>query len=153
MGGQRGLLRAYGGRNHYTIAASAFDPDSLGGATGDYLNLWNPATLSNQENSRCFDAGLALPDGATLRSVTFYYTQGAADGLSLQINRQNLSAHKSRDLARLDPVSNGKSPVYSHKTVAITSGTVFDTSQYAYSAGVCPFGDATFSGLMINYTG
>src|SRR5262245_15742367 len=63
--------------HQYTIAASAFAPDSLDGATNDYFNQWNPSTLSNQDGSRCFNAGVMLPGGALLKRVCFLDTHDA----------------------------------------------------------------------------
>jgi hypothetical protein len=42
-------------------------------------------------------------------------------------------------------------PTYLHLTAPITA-TKVDTSKFAYSVGVCPSGDSTFTGVMINYT-
>jgi len=57
---------------HYSVAASAFAPDGLHTATSDYFNQWDPTSLSNQDSGRCFNAGVYLPNGATLSSITFY---------------------------------------------------------------------------------
>jgi hypothetical protein len=139
--------------HHYTIAASAFAPDSLEGATNDYYNLWDPSTLSNNESLRCFNAGVALPNGATITSVSFFYTNGATDSFYGELNRQNLGTHGFKLLASVRSTPTGSSPVYTKSTRSITTSNVVNTATYAYSAGVCPFGDSTFSGAMINYTG
>lgn len=139
--------------HHYTIAASAFAPDSLSGATNDYFNLWNPSTLSNSQAGRCFDAGASLPNGATIHSVSFFYTNGATNHFSGQLNRQQLGTHQSKVLASFTSVPTGTSPVYSKTTKTISTSNVVDTSRFAYSFGACPFGDTTFTGAMVNYTG
>src|SRR5262249_55314089 len=130
--------------HQYTIAASAFAPDSLDGATNDYYNLWDPSTLSNTDSGRCFNAGVILPSGALVKSVTFYYTNGATDGLSGELNRQNLLTHQTRTLASFTSTPTSTIPVYTHTTVGVTNSVPVDTTKYAYSLGVCPFGDATF---------
>jgi hypothetical protein len=138
--------------NNYSLAASAFAPDGLHNTADDYFNLWDPSTLSNTDSGRCFNAGVNLPNGAVMKSITFYYTNGATDSLSGQLNRQNLGAHTAVDLASFDSTPTGGSPVYTHTTLNITSKGTFFTN-YAYSVGVCPFGDATFTGITISYTG
>jgi hypothetical protein len=41
---------------HYlSIDASAFAPDGLHNTSEDYFNLWDPTTLSNQDDGRCFN--------------------------------------------------------------------------------------------------
>ena len=139
--------------HQYTIAASAFAPDSLRGATNDYFNLWNPSTLSNQDSARCFNAGVILPSGALVKSVTFYYTNGATDALTGELNRQNLPSHLDKVLASFVSTPTGGTPTYTHTTVKVTNNAPVDTTKYAYSLGVCPFGDATFTGATVNYTG
>ena len=137
--------------HYYTLAASAFAPDSLQGATNDYYNTWDPSTLSNQDSGRCFDAGLSLPNGAVLSSVTFYYTNGATDAMYGELNRQNMGLHTSHTLASFRSTPTGGTPVFTHTSVAVTSYQTVNT-QYGYSIGVCPFGDATFTGVTISYT-
>jgi hypothetical protein len=138
---------------HFTIAASAFAPDSLHGTTNDYFNLWNPSTLSNSQAGRCFDAAASLPNGATIRSVIFFYTNGATNQFFGELNRQNLATHGSKILAQFTSTPTGTSPVYAATKKSISTSNVVDTSRFAYSFGVCPFGDSTFTGVMVNYTG
>ncbi len=139
--------------HHFALAASAFAPDSLRGATNDYFNGWNPSILSNSEAGRCFDAGVSLPNGATIRSVSFFYTNGATNHFFGELNRQQLGTHQSKILASFNSVPTGTSPVYSKTTKTISTSNVVDTARFAYSFGVCPFGDATFTGARVNYTG
>jgi hypothetical protein len=94
-----------------------------------------------------------LPNGALVKSVTFYYTNGASDGMYGELNRQNLPTHQDRVLAFFNSTPTGTSPVYTHTTVTVTNNAPVDTTKYAYSLGVCPFGDSTFTGAIVNYTG
>jgi hypothetical protein len=136
--------------HHYSLAASAFAPDSIQTPANDYYNGWDPSTLTNHDNNRCFDAGLSVPGGAALVSVTFYYTKDSTDAIYLEINRQNLKTHTDKVLATFTSKTTGST---GYKSVTLPlAGTVAYGSN-AYSAGVCPFGNATFTGLTINYTG
>jgi len=137
--------------HHYTIAASAFTPDGLHTTTSDYFNKWDPSTLSNSDSSRCFNAGLALPPGATLTSVTVYYTAGSAE-MYFELNRQELSNHTAAAYVSFDTTV-ATTPAYTSTTETIPSAdAVVNMGKYAYSDGVCPSGTTTFSGLNITYT-
>jgi hypothetical protein len=138
--------------HHYSIAASALAPDSLSNTAQDYFNRWDPSTLSNT-GSRCFNAGVVLPNGATIHSVWFFYTAGPTNSVSGELNRQNLLTHTSRVLAHFNSSPTGTSPKYTIAKKTVSSFNVVVTGRYAYSVGVCPFGDATFTGVMVNYTG
>jgi hypothetical protein len=139
--------------HHWSVAASAFAPDQLyPGSSDDYFNQWDPAKLTDP-GGRCFNAGVYLPNGATIKSVTFYYTNGATTNFYGELNRQNLPTHKSAQLVSFTSTPTGTSPVYTHKTFTVAGGGLVDTSRFAYGLGACPEGDSAFSGVTINYTG
>ena len=94
-----------------------------------------------------------LPNGATIKSVTFYYTNGATSGISGELNRQNLLNHKFAILADLLTTATGTTPKYTSKTIKVTGGGVVDTSRFAYGLGTCPRGDSSFTGVIITYIG
>jgi hypothetical protein len=139
--------------HHYSLAASAFAPDSLRDVTKDYFNGWNPTTLGDTPSSgRCFDAGLSLPPNAVLKSITFYYTEGASVMFG-EINRQNLTNHTFKVPASFDSATTTGTPFYTHKTLSIPKAeSLVNMTSFAYSIGVCPTGTTTFSGITITYT-
>jgi hypothetical protein len=137
--------------HHYSLAASAFAPDEIGNPADDYFNQWNPTTLSNQDSGRCFNAGLSLPPDVTMKSVTAYYTAGS-DSMNFEINRQFLPDHTASVVVEYHTQTSA-TPTYMSTTKPIQSGYgTVNYSQFAYSAGVCPLGNTTFSGLTITYT-
>lgn len=137
--------------HHFALAASAFAPDSLADASKDFSINWDPATLSNT-GSRCFNAGLALPANATLKSVTFFFFEGSSS-MALEVNRQNLIKHTYAILAMTLTKTTTATAGYSSVTLPIARGkSAVDMGKYAYSAGVCPAGNTRFSGLIITYT-
>jgi hypothetical protein len=138
--------------HHWSIAASGFAPDSLDNPTNDYFNNWDPARLTNADNNRCFNASVHLPNGATITSVTFYYTRGSTDGITGELNRQNLLNRKFGILADFSTTA-GTTPKYTSKAIKVTGGGLVDTSRFAYGLGTCPRGDSSFSGAIITYTG
>jgi hypothetical protein len=137
--------------HHYALAASAFAPDGLHDTTEDYFNQWDPAALSNQDSGRCFNAGLSLPVGATLKSVTVYYTAGSTQ-MYFELNRQDLINQTGVEFAEVDTTATS-TPTYMSTRMPIPSAVAtVNMTDYAYSAGVCPSGNTTFSGLIIAYT-
>ena len=138
--------------HHYSLAASAFAPDGLHDTAEDYFNQWDPTTLSNSDSGRCFNAGLSLPTGVTLKSITVYFTKGSA-GMTVNFNRQNLPTHAFKELVDFVTGSTTGTPVYSHTTKNIAkANAVVNYTNFAYSMGVCPSGTTTFSGITITYT-
>jgi hypothetical protein len=134
---------------HYTLAASAFAPDGLHDTSEDYFNEWDPTALSNQDAGRCFNTNLALPNGAKLKSVTFYYTAGSA-AMYAEFTAQDLAAHDDTPLASFDTTVG--SDTFTSTTMKITGpGATVNTAQDAYAIGVCPNGDTTFSGVSVAY--
>jgi len=138
-------------KHSFSLAASAFSPDGLHDTTQDYFNQWDPATLSDQAAGRCFQAGLALPNGITLKTIKAYYTQGSS-ALFFELSRQDLVNHTSTELVSYDTTV-AASPVYTSTTSAIPAAdAAVDYTKYAYTIGVCPVGTTTFTGITISYT-
>jgi hypothetical protein len=137
--------------HHYSLAASAFAPDHFGDTTKDYFNDWDPTTLSDP-GVRCFNTGLSLPPNAVLKSVTIYFTRGSGH-LSFEINRQNLTNHTDKILTEILPSTTTSTPAYAHSSKSVPKSlSSVNMTNFAYSAGVCPNGNTTFSGLIITYT-
>jgi hypothetical protein len=137
--------------HYYSLAGSAFAPDGLHTTTEDYFNQWDPTALSNQDSGRCFNAGLSLPPGVKLQSVTVYYTEGSA-AMYFEINRQTLASHTATNLVSFDSAT-ATTPTYTSTTETVPAAdSTVNMANNAYSAGVCPSGNTTFSGLTIAYT-
>jgi hypothetical protein len=140
--------------HHYTLAASAFIPDGLHNATVDYYNRWDPTQLSNQDQNRCFNAGLSLPTGATLKGITFYYTNSSSAVMYGEVNRQDLTNQTYVVMTYFygSKITGSAQPyVATYKRIPSKYAAV-NMTQYAYSVGVCPYAGATFSGVNISYT-
>src|SRR5579863_4038834 len=136
---------------HYSLAASAYAPDGLHNTADDYFNEWDPTTLSNTDTGRCFNAGLSLPPKANLKSITVYYTAGSV-AMYFEVNEQTLATHTSTELVNFDTTANTGTPDYTSMTETFPANTVVNMAQNAYSSGVCPSGNTTFSGFTITYT-
>ena len=137
---------------HYSLAASAFTPDGLHTTTDDYFNQWDPTTLSNTDTGRCFNAGLSLPPKAMLKSITVYFTAGTA-AMYFEINEQALATHTSTRTDHLRHHDQHRRLRCTRRmTETFPANTMVNMAQNAYSSGVCPSGDTTFSGFTITYT-
>jgi hypothetical protein len=156
VGGTTGIVSAgpavtpATGTQQLSVPAAAFAPDGLHTTTNDYFNEWDPATLSNTDTSRCFNSGVNLPAGAKVSSVTFYYTEGSTS-MFVDLNRQDLANHTYQDLAGADTPTTS-TPNYTSTTIALLKHKTVVASD-AYALGVCPNGNTTFSGAIIDYTG
>ena len=136
---------------HYALAASAFAPDSLANPAQDYVNAWDPTALSNT-GTRCFNAGLALPANAALKSVRFFYTEGSAS-MGFEVNRQNLLHHTAFLLVHSVSATTGGAPFYTSTTLKVPAAeAAVNYSKFAYSVGACPSATTTFSGIIVTYT-
>lgn len=70
----------------------------------------------------------------------------------VEMNRQDLPAHTAINLVEFDTAI-VTTPAYTSVTKTIpASDASVNMTKYAYSFGVCPSGDTTFSGLTITYT-
>jgi hypothetical protein len=134
-----------------TLSAAAFAPDGLHTTTSDYFNEWDPATLTNSDTGRCFNAGVNLPTGAKISSVTFDYTEGSTVMYG-ELNRQDLANHTSLLLASFDSPTTTGNPTYTSTTITVASHKNV-VAGVGYGVGVCPNGTTTFSGVTIDYTG
>ncbi len=136
---------------YYSVDAAGFAPDGLHNAAVDYFNQWDFATLSNQDAGRCFNAAVHLPNGVKMVSATFYYTAGTT-AMFGELNEQDFSTQKATELVSFDsaPVT---TPTYTNTVETIAAADQLVNTQNAYSLGVCPVGDTTFSGVTIAYTG
>jgi hypothetical protein len=137
--------------HYFSLDASAFAPDGLRNPSDDYYNEWDTTSLSNQDTQRCFNAGVELPNGATIKSVTFYYTEGSAP-MYVELNRQNLANQTSLVLASTETPTTTGSPFYTNTVIAVSVNNVVTTKD-AYSFGACPSSSTDFSGATIAYTG
>jgi hypothetical protein len=69
-----------------------------------------------------------------------------------EINEQALATHTATGLISFDTTVNTGAPAYSSQVETFPAKTMVNIAQDAYSAGVCPFGNTTFSGFTITYT-
>ncbi len=137
---------------YYSMDASGFAPDGIHDAGEDYFNLWDPSTLSNQDAGRCFNAAVHLPDGVRIVSATFFYTEGSVEFFG-ELNEQNLVAHTATELVDFDSSTTTSTPIYMSTVKDVAPADQVVNTQDAYSLGVCPNGNATFSGVTIAFTG
>lgn len=126
------------------LGALAFADDEGGGTygivySGGYLVTPN-----------CMNAGLNLPAGALVKSVTFYYRSGASSDFAGSFFRKDLGSTTNHRLVFVNPSDNSNTLHAVTGTVATADQSV--TNLGAYGIGVCPGSDGQFHGARVKYT-
>jgi hypothetical protein len=131
--------------SYVRVHALAFAP----GASG--LSYFNGADSGlTAPGGGCFVAGVDLPVGSLVKSVTFYYKSGAGSNLTGQLWRMQLSTAVAPFIAAVGPSNDAGTPTSVTATVAAANQLV--TRGRAYGVGVCPGSDGNFYGARIKYT-
>ncbi len=156
---------------YYSLSPMDFAPDSLHTPTNDYHKFWidyvdptpSPTDdsfvwrLGNTDTARCFNAGVHLPKGAKMKSITFWYESGDLygdlheDDFYGVLVRQNPSTNAAAAIAAVAPIDDSgvKTPITA--LVESTKQTV-NNQAFTYGVGVCVAGDTYFYGARIKYT-
>lgn len=136
---------------YVNVSTMAFAPDSLQGATDDYFNTWNES-LTNQATGRCFNAGVNLPQGATMTKVTFYYRSDATSDLGGYLVRRNAAHGSGVYVVSVSPTDDDDVATEVSASIPSTYRTV-NNKKFAYGVGVCMDTEGTrFDGARITYT-
>jgi hypothetical protein len=139
---------------YLAVSPMAFAPDAVGSTgAGDYTNIWVGAGdgLNSADGSRCFNAGVHLPNGSRIRSIRVSYTSGASSDLMLSLVRQNPATGAEAFLAQVNPDNDAGARRSVSVDVPSTKQLV-DNQTFVYGIGVCPSFDTTFHGARITYT-
>jgi hypothetical protein len=123
-----------------------------------YFNSWNGG-LSDSGNG-CFNAGVNLPQGAKVKSITFTYSSAgttSANEFFGRFVRMNLDSGNGVDIIdSVNPANDANTPAKVTANVHSNQQNV-DNKKFAYGVGVCPGADAVeddgvFFGAKIKYT-
>lgn len=144
--------RRYG---YYSISPAAFSPES---DTIKYEKLFGLRTyLQNltdtpANNTSCFNAGVNLPQGATITGVVYWYDNNPLANSSqpaFGLLRHSLVDGSSLFLAAL-----GSSTGFTGRTyrMAATTPSVVNNVNYTYAAKICLGWLDLFYGARIDYT-
>jgi hypothetical protein len=136
---------------YLNVTTMAFAPDSLQGATDDFFNTWNES-LTNQAAGRCFNAGVNLPQGATMTKVTFCYRSDATSDLGGYLVRRNPAHGSGIYVVTVSPADDDDVATEVTASIPATYRTV-NNKKFAYGVGVCMDTEGTsFDGARITYT-
>ncbi len=115
-----------------------------------YFNDWSEGLADS--GGGCFNAGVNLPQGAKIKSITYAYISGAGSNFFGRFVRMNLNNGNGVDIIDpADPVNDAGTPAKVKRDVTGSQQNV-DNNTYAYGVGVCPGSDGTFLGAKIKYT-
>jgi hypothetical protein len=128
------------------ISHLAFAPDGFG---GNYLNVAYNG-LSTPGSDACLTAGVDLPVGSRVRSITFYFKSGPSTDFHGVFWRMRLATGTPLFLAGVLPHINSGTPTSATDGVPAVSQPV--TAGRAYGVYVCPGSDGTFFGARVKYT-
>lgn len=123
-----------------------FTPD---GNNTTYFTSW-PGGLSDSGDG-CFNAGVDLPVGSRVKSITFFYDSGPGSEFFGRFLRMQLATGDGLD------ITPNAQPADDSETVQAVTVNVGAANQdvkagRSYGVGVCPGSDGTFYGAKIKYT-
>ena len=115
-----------------------------------YFNNWSTGLAADG----CYNAGVNLPQGSKVKSVTYFYESGVGAGSDFfgRFVRQDMPNSTGLDLfTAVNPVNNTGLPSSVTATVGAANQTI-NNKRYSYGIGVCPGSDGNFLGARVKYT-
>lgn len=136
---------------YLSISTMDMAPDGLWDTSSDYFNAWDGNVLFNNDGVRCFDTGVNLPQGAVIRSVTWFYESDSTSDLFGTLVRGMPSAATTKTVAKASP-SNDDGVPRSVTKMAKPKLAKVNNHKFQYGLGVCPPPGTEFLGARIKYT-
>ena len=132
---------------YLSVSNMDFIPDS---DNADYFNGWGDGLVDAQ--GECFNAGINLPSGAKIKSVTWFYESGAASEFFGRFTRMDGPTATGLDLVpSVSPLNDTGSPSSVTRNVPAANQAV-NNAKYSYGIGACPGSDGVFNGARVKYT-
>jgi hypothetical protein len=147
----KGFTYSHTKTGYLSLHASDFAPDNISDTTQDYYNYWDASQLVNPDSSRCFNAGVHLPQGAIIKSIRFWYQSNASSDFYGELNRVDFATHTYRALGSVTPVDDSNTLTSASSSVPPKKAKV-NNQAYMYAVGVCPSDGTDFDGARITYT-
>lgn len=133
---------------YFSIDAMSMSPDSADSAS-DFLIEWTGSLTTG--STGCYNTGVHLPNGATARSVTMWYSSSAGSDPTVLLLRRRFSDGHSDNLVD----GTGVSDTHVRKAVKINIADAMSKVNnlgYSYGFGVCLKNGDAFLGARIEYT-
>jgi hypothetical protein len=132
---------------YVSVSNMAFIPD---GDNADYFNSWGGGLTDPQ--GECFNAGVNLPSGAKIKSVTWFYESGAGSEFFGRFVRMDGPTATGLDLVpSVNPANNTGTPSSVTRNLVAANQAV-NNSKYSYGIGACPGSDGVLNGARVKYT-
>jgi hypothetical protein len=129
-----------------TVSPMDFGPD---GDNTAYFNNWS--TGLGDTSGGCHNAGVNLPQGSKVKSITYFYKSGAASNFFGRFVRMRLGTGVGADIiVNANPANDAGTAASVTRNVGAANQSV--NSSFAYGVGVCPGSDGTFLGARVKYT-
>jgi hypothetical protein len=113
-----------------------------------YFNDWTVGLAA----AGCYNAGVNLPSGSKVKSVTFFYESGAGSDFFGRFVRQTMATSVGTDIITApNPANDTGLPSSVTRNVGAANQNV-NNSKYSYGIGVCPGSDGNFIGARVKYT-
>ncbi|MGH2751112.1 MAG: hypothetical protein ACRDK3_09615 [Actinomycetota bacterium] len=133
------------------VSLSPMDFSIDGATAGNWFNSWGGSTITNDDDSRCFNAGVHLPQGAKVKKVTWFYTSGPNTDFFGNFLRQRPATANAVSLASVLPADDTALVASASDTVAAAQQKV-NNKKFQYGLGACVVDDTEFHGARVNYT-
>jgi hypothetical protein len=133
----------------FTIDAMALAPD--GDVNLHFFNTWDDGLRPAANNDRCFNAGVNLPNGATITQLSLWYKRSGSN-VSVTFIRKKL-ADGAVNFAVVTLVDDSNTRKVEHIQINPAVAAV-NNNLYSYGLGVClgDVPDNAFYSARISYT-
>jgi hypothetical protein len=131
---------------YVTVSPMDFAPDS---DNASYFNNW--ATGLADSSGGCHNAGVNLPQGSKVKSITFFYKSGVGSEFFGRFVRMRLGTGVGADIVTAVSPANDLGTA-SSVTSNVGAANQPVSASFAYGVGVCPGSDGTALGARIKYT-
>jgi hypothetical protein len=134
----------------FTIDAMALAPD--GSNSLNFSNTWLSGLSPAAGNVRCFNAGVNLPNGATITQLSVWYKR-AAGSVTVHLIRKKLADGEGNFLATASLSDSANTRKVEHFQIDAADAVV-NNNLYSYGLGLCPFAqpDSTYYSARVAYT-
>lgn len=132
----------------YTIDRMAMVPDHDGAV---YLTEWSGGLTTKGDALTCFNAGVNLPQHATITDVTVSYRSGTHYNPHFYLQRHKFSDGAAHTMAFAVPLDDS-STLKAGSLTLVPDLIVIDNRFYSYGFGVCLGADDAFYAARIRYT-
>jgi hypothetical protein len=132
---------------YLSVSHMDFIPDS---PNSTYFTDWTSGL--SDTGGECFNAGINLPSGSKVKSITFFYESGPGSEFFGRFVRMRGPTGTGIDITSFaNPANDAGTPTSVTRNVGAANQGVNNT-QFSYGVGVCPGSDGVSYGARVKYT-